>query len=270
MIDRAACVTPQSPTLPGTLPGRRRRRARIGLLSLAIALGGGSMGAVLAPADASGDAVRIPGHAVAGTGEPFMRADAGIAGEWDASVRGETGDMPLPLPVARRARPPDKVYPPMFLADLGEMGQGNAGCGMPPSDPTAAYRDWCGDESALIAAVEIAFARRWPGCRPARTRTRIGYPGIVSLAGAASTARGTIRYRMREMTTTAQCGNGQTRTLAWRIVKQRTLYCAPGFRAASLRVTEGMLAEADLCLPGDDGFTRAAPDGGDPPLPGLG
>lgn len=63
-----------------------------------------------------------------------------------------------------RRRPATTFYGPMYYADIGLYGQGKGSCATLPPDPKYATADWCGDEAALIAAVEQRLASSWTGC----------------------------------------------------------------------------------------------------------
>ena len=149
-----------------------------------------------------------------------------------------------------RERPAETFYGAMFTADLGVYGQGKGSCAVLPPDPKYAKAEWCGSESALIAAVEQKLATTWSGCTLNGTSINSDY-GRTSLVPTFSPiTHADVRYLDdKDFTTRATCTNGTTKAHEWSISNRTTLYCSAGFQPKSMVVNEATLTQENVCKP---------------------
>jgi len=149
-----------------------------------------------------------------------------------------------------RRRPATTFYGPMYYADIGLYGQGKGSCATLPPDPKYATADWCGDEAALIAAVEQRLASSWTGCTITGSTPFQDYAAPVINPTLNPITHADVLYsQSKRLTTTATCGNGTSRSWDWVITKKETLYCQDGFRPLGMSVDEATYKQANVCRP---------------------
>lgn len=184
--------------------------------------------------------------------EAVMRADPDYYGAGDQLEHFNTAEIrpgTLRLQYAVRDRRADTFYGPMYFGDAGIYGQGKHGCSVAPPDPKYAAADWCGDESALITAVQNKLQSVWAGCTINGTTSSQGYanPSLVGTLNPIN--HGDVRYlQLKLLTTTATCTSGATtRSHQWKITKRTTLYCRNGFKPIGMTVNEATLEQDNVC-----------------------
>ena len=149
-----------------------------------------------------------------------------------------------------RRRPATTFYGPMYYADIGLYGQGKGSCATLPPDPKYATADWCGDEAALIAAVEQRLASSWTGCTITGSTPFQDYAAPVINPTLNPITHADVLYsQSKRLTTTATCGNGTSKSWDWVITKKETLYCQDGFRPVGMSVDEATYKQANVCRP---------------------
>ncbi|MBX3712655.1 MAG: type IV secretion protein Rhs [Lysobacter sp.] len=188
--------------------------------------------------------------------EAVMRADPDFYGAGDQLEHFNTAEIrpgTLRLQYTVRDRRADTFYGPMYFGDAGIYGQGKHGCSVAPPDPKyATSGDWCGDETALITAVENKLRGIWSGCTINGTVTSESSEGYAnpSLVGTLNPiTHGEVRYlKLRLVKTTATCTSGATiRTHEWKISKRTTLYCRNGYQPIGMAVNEATLEQDNVC-----------------------
>ena len=149
-----------------------------------------------------------------------------------------------------RRRPATTFYGPMYYADIGLYGQGKGSCATLPPDPKYATADWCGDEAALIAAVEQRLASSWTGCTITGSTPFQDYAAPVINPTLNPITHADVLYsQSKRLTTTATCSNGTSKSWDWVITKKETLYCQDGFRPVGMSVDEATYKQANVCRP---------------------
>lgn len=149
-----------------------------------------------------------------------------------------------------RRRPATTFYGPMYYADIGLYGQGKGSCATLPPDPKYATADWCGDEAALIAAVEQRLASSWTGCTITGSTPFQNYAAPVINPTLNPITHADVLYsQSKRLTTTATCSNGTSKSWDWVITKKETLYCQDGFRPVGMSVDEATYKQANVCRP---------------------
>lgn len=184
--------------------------------------------------------------------EAVMRADPDYYGAGDLLEHIATAEIrpgTLRFQFAVRQRRADTFYGPMYFGDAGIYGQGKHGCSAAPPDPKYAAADWCGDENALITAVQNKLQGVWAGCTINGTISSQGYanPSLVGTLNPIN--HGDVRYQqLKLLTTTATCTSGATtRSHQWKITKRTTLYCRNGFKPIGMTVNEATLEQDNVC-----------------------
>jgi RHS repeat-associated protein len=185
--------------------------------------------------------------------EAVMRADPDFYGAGDQLEHFNTAEIrpgTLRLQYTVRDRRADTFYGPMYFGDAGIYGQGKHGCSVAPPDPKyATSADWCGDETALITAVENKLRGIWSGCTINGTVSSQGYANPSLVGTLNPITHGDVRYlQLKLVKTTATCTSGAaTRTHEWKISKRTTLYCRNGYQPIGMAVNEATLEQDNVC-----------------------